>query len=99
MQFAVITTIAALAIGSNAAAIKRQGAGDPRLGQFRVYSAAGCSDLNDGFYTVDEDQSNVCNPFNETVPYVSIQLQDLEPAADGCQRKFLSPEQTTGWDL
>jgi hypothetical protein len=91
MQFTLITTIAALALGTNAAVLRRQGAADPRLAQFRVFSDYGCSNLNEGFYTVDQDQSNQCQAFTDTTTpngYVSIVLQDLETAGSDCKRKY-----------
>ncbi|KAI0123640.1 hypothetical protein BJ170DRAFT_90349 [Xylariales sp. AK1849] len=86
MQITALISVAALAIGTNAAVIQRQGTDNPRLAQFRVFSDTGCSNLNEGFYTVDQDQSNQCNSFTDSgIPYVSIRLEDLEPAAAGCE--------------
>ena len=52
MQFITfIAAATALAFGANANVIPRDGS---RLGQFRVFGADGCSDLNYGFYTVDQ---------------------------------------------
>lgn len=94
MQFALYTALTSLAIGTHAAAIPpRQGADNPRLAQFRVFSAAGCSDLNEGFYTIDTDQSNQCHDVSDVATsttangYVSIELQAVTGAAADCKRK------------
>lgn len=96
MQFSALAAIASFAIGTHAAAIRlpRQGVSNPRLAQFRVFSAAGCSDLNEGFYTVDTDQANQCTDFSSgeaSTPngYVSIVLQDATAAATAtnCERE------------
>ncbi|ETS73460.1 hypothetical protein PFICI_14406 [Pestalotiopsis fici W106-1] len=92
MQFTILAALASFAVGTHAAAIKlpRQGASNPRLAQFRVFSAAGCSDLNEGFYTVDTDQANQCHDFSgesDSTPngYVSIVLQGTTAAAANCE--------------
>ncbi|KAI1855089.1 hypothetical protein JX265_012277 [Neoarthrinium moseri] len=90
MQFTLLTTVAALAFGTHAAVIGRQGSDNPRLAQFRVFSDYGCSNLNEGFFTVDTDQSNKCNnfaPYSGSTPngYVSIVLQALQPAGEKCK--------------
>ncbi|KAI4593933.1 hypothetical protein KJ359_008721 [Pestalotiopsis sp. 9143b] len=97
MQFSVLAAIAAsFAIGTHAAAIRlpRQGVSNPRLAQFRVFSAAGCSDLNEGFYTVDTDQANQCTDFSAgeaSTPngYVSIVLQDATATATAANCELL----------
>lgn len=92
MQFTILAAITSFAIGTHAAAIRlpRQGTSNPRLAQFRVFSAAGCYDLNEGFYTVDTDQSNQCHSFateSGSTPngYVSIELQAATAAAANCE--------------
>ncbi|KAJ8111775.1 hypothetical protein ONZ43_g5544 [Nemania bipapillata] len=84
MQFTtLISTIAALAIGTNAAAVPRDGA---RLAQFRVFGADGCSALNYGFYTVDQSDAGACHELvNDPTPVSSVNLEALNmPAASGC---------------
>ncbi|KAI1130010.1 hypothetical protein F5Y10DRAFT_138884 [Nemania abortiva] len=84
MQFTtLIATVATLAIGTNAAALRRDGA---RLAQFRVFGAEGCSALNDGFYTVDESDAGTCHTFvGDDEAVASLNLEVLNsPAADGC---------------
>ncbi|KAI2463311.1 hypothetical protein F4781DRAFT_437581 [Annulohypoxylon bovei var. microspora] len=85
MQFTTfIAAAAALAFGANAGVIPRDGA---RLGQFRVFGADGCSDLNYGFYTVDQSDANACHQFTG-VPDTGVKSLVLEamnyPAANGC---------------
>ena len=59
MQFtSIVLAAAALAASATASVLPRDGA---RLAQFRVYGAAGCHDLNYGFYTVDADFKQLCN--------------------------------------
>jgi hypothetical protein len=85
--FAAATT---LAIGIDAAALRRDGA---RLAQFRVFGAEGCSALNYGFYTVDESDAGDCHVL-ENVPSAVTSL-DLEvlysPAAEGCSGELSLP--------
>ncbi|KAI8966497.1 hypothetical protein F5Y11DRAFT_343561 [Daldinia sp. FL1419] len=86
MQFSTfLAAAAALAFGANANAVPRDGA---RLAQFRVFSAEGCSELNQGFYTVDASDANTCKTF-DGVPYPpgvkSVVLEAMNsPAADSC---------------
>jgi hypothetical protein len=94
MSFILLTALVSLAVGTHAAALlPRQGITNPRLAQFRVFSATGCYDLNDGFYTVDTNQSNQCydlyNDSSKFTPngYVSIELQALTDAAANCECK------------
>ncbi|KAI1183208.1 hypothetical protein F5B17DRAFT_146243 [Nemania serpens] len=78
----LIAIVATLAIGSNAAAMRRDGA---RLAQFRVFGAKGCSALNDGFYTVDQSDAGSCKQFTSPPSVASLNLEQLKlPAADGC---------------
>ncbi|KAK7951062.1 uncharacterized protein PG986_006790 [Apiospora aurea] len=96
MQFTVfLTSIAAFAAGTaHAAAVPRQGKDNPRLAQFRIFSDVGCSNLNQGFYTVDRDQTSTCGQLNN-VPVKSLKLERLEPAADGCElRLYISNDCT-----
>ncbi|KAI1211968.1 uncharacterized protein F4807DRAFT_383432 [Annulohypoxylon truncatum] len=86
MQFtSFIAAAAALAFGANANAIPRDGA---RLGQFRVFGADGCSDLNYGFYLVDQSDANTCHQFTNLPSGPGVKSVVLEamnsPAADGC---------------
>ncbi|KAI0403902.1 hypothetical protein F4802DRAFT_607846 [Xylaria palmicola] len=83
MQFTtLIATVAALAVGTHAAAIPRDG---PRLAQFRVFGAAGCSELNYGFYTVDESDAGTCNALtNDPTAVSSVNLEHVSlPAGEG----------------
>ncbi|KAI1747264.1 hypothetical protein F4782DRAFT_447235 [Xylaria castorea] len=80
MQFAaLITAVSALAIGTNAVAVPRDGA---RLAQFRVFGADGCSALNYGFYTVDQSDVGTCHELTDDVS--SVNLESLTTAAAGC---------------
>ncbi|KAI8951775.1 hypothetical protein F4801DRAFT_543401 [Xylaria longipes] len=83
MQFtALIAAVSALAIGTNAAAIPRDGA---RLAQFRVFGADGCSALNYGFYTVDQSDVGTCHSLTtDPTAVVSVNLEHLEAVAAGC---------------
>ncbi|KAI8624918.1 hypothetical protein F5Y19DRAFT_282097 [Xylariaceae sp. FL1651] len=84
MQFTTLIAAAAtLALGANAAAIRRDGA---RLAQFRVFGAEGCSALNYGFYTVDESDVGLCKGItNVPTAVTSLNLEGLyAPAANGC---------------
>jgi hypothetical protein len=90
MQFTVLlASVAALSMRSSAAVIKRQD--NPRLAQFRVYSDVGCSNLNEGFFTVDKSDANICHRFADIpdpTPFVSLDLELLTAAAAGCTRKW-----------
>ncbi|GAW16457.1 hypothetical protein ANO14919_058860 [Xylariales sp. No.14919] len=95
MQFATLLTVAAsLAVSTNAAAIRRDGA---RLAQFRVFGAEGCSALNYGFYTVDQSDVGVCNALTTDPSAVtSVNLEVLySPAADGCNVYIYSDKNCT----
>ncbi|TGJ83669.1 hypothetical protein E0Z10_g5104 [Xylaria hypoxylon] len=84
MQFAtLITAVVSIAVGTNAAAIRRDGA---RLAQFRVFGAEGCHDLNYGFYTVDQSDVGACNALTtDPTAVTSVNLEVLySPAANGC---------------
>ncbi|XDG07776.1 hypothetical protein ABKA04_007391 [Annulohypoxylon sp. FPYF3050] len=86
MQFTTfIAAAAAFAFGASATAIPRDGA---RLAQFRVFGADGCSDLNYGFYTVDQSDANACHEFTGIPEGPGVNSVNLEamysPAADGC---------------
>ncbi|KAI1400670.1 hypothetical protein F4819DRAFT_487363 [Hypoxylon fuscum] len=85
MQFTtMIAAFAALAMGNAAAIERRDGA---RLAQFRVFGAAGCHDLNYGFYTVDQSDADTCKSF-PNIPDTGVKSLNLEalnaPAANGC---------------
>ena len=70
MQFTtLIAAVSALAVGTNAVAIPRDGA---RLAQFRVFGADGCSALNYGFYTVDESDVGTCHELTDNVSSVRL---------------------------
>jgi hypothetical protein len=91
MRFAILlNAITALVMGSNAAVLPRQGIDNPRLAQFRVYSDTGCSNLNEGFFTVDTDQANQCNAFATEPKYSSLTLELLVNRGTACQRKCSS---------
>ena len=87
MQFTTfLAAAAALAFGANANenVAPRDGA---RLAQFRIFGADGCSELNQGFYTVDSSDANACNAFTgPTVKSVILEAWE-KPAADSCNRK------------
>ncbi|KAI1741980.1 hypothetical protein F4680DRAFT_414075 [Xylaria scruposa] len=80
MQFTtLIAAVSALAVGTSAVAIPRDGA---RLAQFRVFGAEGCSALNYGFYTVDQSDVGTCHELTDNVS--SVNLESLTTAAEGC---------------
>ncbi|KAI0195719.1 hypothetical protein EV127DRAFT_404453 [Xylaria flabelliformis] len=80
MQFTtLIAAVSALAVGTHAVAIPRDGA---RLAQFRVFGADGCSALNYGFYTVDQSDVGTCHELTDNVS--SVNLESLTTAAAGC---------------
>ncbi|KAI3326890.1 hypothetical protein HD806DRAFT_375074 [Xylariaceae sp. AK1471] len=84
MHFATLIAVAAtVAIGTNAAALRRDGA---RLAQFRVFGADGCSASNYGFYTVDASDAGVCHGIDNVPSAIkSLNLEVLySPAAEGC---------------
>ncbi|KAI0440163.1 hypothetical protein F4803DRAFT_528658 [Xylaria telfairii] len=83
MQFTtLIAAVSALAIGTHAAAIPRDGA---RLAQFRVFGADGCSALNYGFYTVDQSDVGTCHELTtDPTAVISVHLERLESVAAGC---------------
>ncbi|KAK8050297.1 hypothetical protein PG994_012027 [Apiospora phragmitis] len=89
MQLAIFLT--SIAAGTNAAVVPRQGTDNPRLAQFRIFSDVGCSNLNQGFYTVDRDQAGTCSQLNN-VPVESIELQGLETAGQGCELRLYYSE-------
>ncbi|KAI0521029.1 hypothetical protein F5B22DRAFT_35017 [Xylaria bambusicola] len=80
MQFTtLIVAAASLALGTNAAALRRDGA---RLAQFRIFGAEGCKALNYGFYTVDYTDIGVCNAITADVESVNLEVQTADAA--GC---------------
>ncbi|KAI1109667.1 hypothetical protein F5Y14DRAFT_431822 [Nemania sp. NC0429] len=83
MQFTtLLAAVATLAVGSNAAVMRRDGA---RLAQFRVFGAEGCSARNYGFYTVDQSDAGTCKQFISPTSVTSLNLEQLKlPAAQGC---------------
>lgn len=83
----LLASALSLAAGSSAAAIgARQGVDNPRLAQFRIWSADGCDRANEGFYTVETDMANKCHPLN-VAPVVSVMLEVWTPAAANCRCK------------
>ncbi|OTB00002.1 hypothetical protein M426DRAFT_324657 [Hypoxylon sp. CI-4A] len=75
MQFtSILAAAATLAFGANAAAVPRDGA---RLAQFRIFGAEGCSDLNYGFYTVDESDIGSCHSFEGAPDVKSVNLEAM----------------------
>ncbi|KAK6842758.1 hypothetical protein PG990_005306 [Apiospora arundinis] len=92
MQLTIfLRSVAAFAAGTHAAAVPRQGTDNPRLAQFRIFSDVGCSNLNQGFYTVDRDQTSTCSQLNN-VPVESLKLERLEPAGNGCELRLYYTE-------
>ncbi|KAH8653765.1 hypothetical protein BX600DRAFT_471610 [Xylariales sp. PMI_506] len=94
MHFTTISAaIVALAATSCSASVLPTKRSDALIAQFRVFSAAGCSDLNEGFFTVDQTQTNICTslaPYETNTPFVSIELQGISTppgstAAEGCE--------------
>ncbi|KAK7756518.1 hypothetical protein SLS62_001352 [Diatrype stigma] len=88
MQFPALLAAAsalAAASGASAAAIQRDG---PRLAQFRIFTAIGCYEGNQGFYTVDRSDTDACHSLANTAPGGGVQSVNLEtwnlPAAEGC---------------
>ncbi|KAI0118292.1 hypothetical protein GGR51DRAFT_210071 [Nemania sp. FL0031] len=95
MQFTTLLAAATtLAIGTSAAAIRRDGA---RLAQFRVFGAEGCSAFNDGFYTVDQSDAGTCHSFvGDSDVVASLNLEVLTtPAADGCTLSIYTDDACT----
>ncbi|KAK8125806.1 uncharacterized protein PG998_001565 [Apiospora kogelbergensis] len=96
MQLIVfLASAAAFAAGTQAAAVPRQGTDNPRLAQFRIFSDVGCSNLNEGFYTVDRDQTGTCSQLNN-VPVESLKLEGQQPAGAGCELHIYYSEDCTG---
>lgn len=89
----LLASALSLAAGSSAAAIgARQGVDNPRLAQFRIWSADGCDRANEGFYTVETDMANKCHPLN-VAPVVSVMLEVWTPAAANCRFEvFTTPD-------
>lgn len=89
MQFTtIIAAVSALAASAHAAAIQRDGA---RLAQFRIFGAAGCDELNQGFFTVDRSDVDTCHSLVDTVPetgIVSLNLEGWQETAAGCTCKY-----------
>ncbi|RYP84851.1 hypothetical protein DL770_005144 [Monosporascus sp. CRB-9-2] len=78
----------------DAAAIhQRDGA---RMAQFRVWSASGCGELNQGYFKVEESDVGVCNNLTAYVPSPGIKSAMLEqlyyPAAEGCSLDIFTDE-------
>ena len=89
MQFSTLAATFALAAGANAAVIQRDGA---RLAQFRVFNVEGCDEFNQGFYTVDESDVDVCKSFSaiEDPGVGSVNLEQLNNS--DCSRMcYLTP--------
>ncbi|KAI1077548.1 hypothetical protein F5B20DRAFT_268270 [Whalleya microplaca] len=85
MQFTTyLAATAALVLGANAGVVQQRDG--PRLAQFRVFGATGCHDLNYGFYTVDQSDTNACKTFVNTpdTGILSVNLEQLYPTANGC---------------
>src|SRR5687767_6692889 len=91
--FAAFTAL--VAGTTDAAAIQQQRDG-ARIGQFRVWSASGCSKLNQGYFKVEESDVGACHNLTAYVPSPGAKSAMLEflfyPAAEGCSRK-LSPNE------
>ncbi|RYP87823.1 hypothetical protein DL769_000415 [Monosporascus sp. CRB-8-3] len=71
---------------TDAAAIRqRDGA---RMAQFRVWSAGGCGELNQGYFKVEESDVGLCQNLTAYVPSPGVKSVMLEhlyyPAAEGC---------------
>ncbi|KAI1089357.1 hypothetical protein F5B19DRAFT_379755 [Rostrohypoxylon terebratum] len=76
MQFTTfIVAAAALALGVSADGPPHP---IPRLAQFRVFGAVGCSDLNYGFYTVEPSEVNTCNKFKNVPEGPGVKAVSLE---------------------
>jgi hypothetical protein len=76
-QFAIFTTIAALAAGSSAAVI---GSRDAAEATFRIYSGTDCFTGNEGFAQVYNDGLEKCESFAGSTVY-SVNVTQVN---DGC---------------
>ncbi|RYP75141.1 hypothetical protein DL771_002602 [Monosporascus sp. 5C6A] len=79
---------------ADAAAIdQRDGA---RIAQFRVWSASGCGELNQGYFKVDESDVGMCHNLTAYVPSPGVKSAMLEqlnyPAAEGCSLDIFTDE-------
>ncbi|KAH8646191.1 hypothetical protein BX600DRAFT_519038 [Xylariales sp. PMI_506] len=88
MQFTTVSAcMISLAVASANAATLPKRQSDALIAQFRVYSAAGCFDRNEGFFTIDQSQANNCTsfaPYDADTPFVSIELQDVLTGGENC---------------
>ncbi|CAJ2504113.1 Uu.00g115070.m01.CDS01 [Anthostomella pinea] len=95
MQFTcLLVAVTALALGTNAGVIARDGA---RLAQIRVFGGTDCVEQNDGFYTIDQSDADTCKTFEGVdAPISSVKLEvQNSPAADGCQLYVYTDESCT----
>ena len=86
--------VALVARTTDAAAIhRRDGA---RMAQFRVWSAGGCGELNQGYFKVDESDVGTCQNLTAYVPSPGAKSAMLEqlyyPAAEGCSVSIFTDE-------
>lgn len=82
MQFSsLLLPITALVLGTTAATIPRQS--DPHIVDFRTYGAPGCFAENQGVYTFEQSDENICRAF-AVEPVGSIFVGDI---TDGCFRE------------
>jgi hypothetical protein len=86
MQFTTAVTMAALALGSNAAVLgKRQTEPAGVIAQFRTFSGTDCVAGNNGFTQVYNTTQGVCSTFNGD----SVYSVDLEYLTNGGTSKYL----------
>ncbi|RYP41440.1 hypothetical protein DL767_001078 [Monosporascus sp. MG133] len=79
---------------TDAAAIhERDGA---RIAQFRVWSASGCGELNQGYFKAEESDVGTCHNLTAYVPSPGVKSTMLEqlyyPAAEGCSLGVFTDE-------
>lgn len=81
MQFTNLLPITGLVIGTTAANIPRRS--DPHIVDFRTYGAPGCFAENQGVYTYEKSDLDICRTF-VTEPVGSIFVTDI---TEGCFRE------------
>ncbi|RYP48728.1 hypothetical protein DL768_005448 [Monosporascus sp. mg162] len=88
-------TFAALVARTTDAAVIHQRDG-ARIGQFRVWSASGCDELNQGYFKVEESDVGMCQNLTAYIPSPGVKSAMLEqlyyPAAEGCSVDVFTDE-------
>lgn len=84
MQFFSLLPITVLVLGTTAATIPRQS--DPHIVDFRTFGAPGCFAENQGVYTYEQSDLDICRTFSAE-PVGSIFVGDI---TDGCFREHFT---------